>query len=114
MSETQSQLDQKPQFAVAVAVCQSWRFIFLTELRWSRLNGRAFIATIDIRTIPDAEKMSHWKALITGKQESHISGTRYSGQFQGTAWSILERKFGRPHVIIDAQIENLQSKSSET
>ena len=31
----------------------------------------------------------------------------YSGQFYGAAWSILERKFGRPHVIIDAQLESV-------
>ena len=35
----------------------------------------------------------------------------YSGQFYGAAWSILERKFGRPHVIIDAQMESLRKAS---
>ena len=29
----------------------------------------------------------------------------YSGQFYGAAWSILEKKFWRPDVIIDAQLE---------
>ena len=36
----------------------------------------------------------------------------YSGQFYGAAWSIPERDFGRPHVIIDAQLESL-SKASQ-
>ena len=31
----------------------------------------------------------------------------YSAQSYGAAWNILERKFGRPHVIIDAQLESL-------
>ena len=35
----------------------------------------------------------------------------YSGQFYGAAWSILERKFGRSHVIIDAQLESLRKAS---
>ena len=35
----------------------------------------------------------------------------YSGQFYGAAWSILERKFGNPHVIIDAQLESLRKAS---
>ena len=35
----------------------------------------------------------------------------YSGQFYGAAWSILERKFGMPHVIIDAQLESLRKAS---
>ena len=38
----------------------------------------------------------------------------YSLQFYGAAWSILEGKFGRPHVIIDAQLESSQSMSGET
>ena len=31
----------------------------------------------------------------------------YSGKFYGIAWSSLGRKFGRPHVIIKAQLESL-------
>ena len=32
----------------------------------------------------------------------------FSGQFYGAARSILQRKFGKPHVIIDAQLESLR------
>ena len=55
--------------------------------------------------------MSHLKTLLTGKARSAISGMGYSEQFYGAAWSILERKFGRPHVIIDAQLESLRKAS---
>ena len=55
--------------------------------------------------------MSHQKTLLTGKARSAISGMGYSGQFYGAAWSILERKIGRPHVIIDAQLESLRKAS---
>ena len=52
-----------------------------------------FIATVDQRPIPDSEKMSHLKTLLTGNARSAIPGLDYSGQFYGAAWSILERKF---------------------
>ena len=73
-----------------------------------------FIATVDQRPIPDSEKMSYLKTLLKGKARSAISGMGFSGQFYGAAWSILERKFGRPHVIIDATGESSHSKSGET
>ena len=44
---------------------------------WSSM----FIATVDQRPIPDSEKMSHLKTLLTGKASSEISGMGYSGQF---------------------------------
>ena len=40
-----------------------------------------FIATVDQRPIPDSEKVSHLKTLLTGKANSAISGMGYSGQF---------------------------------
>ena len=73
-----------------------------------------FIATVDQRPKPDSERMSHLKTLLTGKAKSAISGMAYSVQSYGDAWSILERKFGRPHLIIDAKLESSQSKSGKT
>ena len=69
-----------------------------------------FIATVDQRPIADSEKMSHLKTLLTGKTRSSISGMGYSGQFYGAAWSILGRKFWRPLVILDAQLESLRKQ----
>ena len=79
-------------------------------LEWPEWSNM-FIATVDQRPIPDSEKMSHLKCLLTGKARSAISGMGYSGQFYGAAWSILERKIERPHVIIDAQLESLRKAS---
>ena len=79
-------------------------------LEWPEWSSM-FIATVDQRPIPDSEKMSHLKTLLTGKAWSAISGMGYYGQFYVGAWSILERKFGRPHVIIDAQLESLRKAS---
>ena len=70
-----------------------------------------FMATVDKQSIPDSEKMSHPNTLLTGTARSAISGMGYSRQFYGAAWSILERKLGRPHVIIDAQLESLRKAS---
>ena len=79
----------------------------LEWLEWASM----FIATVDQRPISDSEKMSHLKTPLTGKARSAISGIGYSGQFYGAAWSILERKIGRPHVIIGAQLESLRKAS---
>ena len=71
-------------------------------------------ATVDQRLTegdPDSKKMSHLTILLKNKARSAISGVGYSGQFYGTARSNLERKLGRPHVIIDAQQESLRKES---
>ena len=52
--------------------------------------------------------MVHLKTLLTGKARSAVSGMGYYGQFYGAAWIILERKFERPNVIIDAQLESIR------
>ena len=69
-----------------------------------------FISTVDQRPMPDSEKMSHLKTLITGKARSAISGMGYSGQF----WCCMEHSgenYGRPHVIIDVQLDSLRKAS---
>ena len=76
-------------------------------LEWPEWSSM-FIATVDKRMIPDSEKMSHLKTLLTVKAKSAISGMGYSGHVYSAAWNILERKFGRPHIIIDAQLESLR------
>ena len=52
---------------------------------WSKM----FIETVDKRMIPDSEKMSHLKTLLTGKAKSEISGMGYSGQFHSATWTVL-------------------------
>ena len=61
-------------------------------LEWPEWSSM-FIATVDQRPIPDSEKMSYLKTLLTSKARSTVSGKGYSGQFYGAAWSNLERKF---------------------
>ena len=45
-----------------------------------------FSATVDQRPIPDSEKMSHLKTLLTGKTRSPISGMSYSILLNGAFW----------------------------
>ena len=47
-------------------------------------------------------KISQLKILLTGKAKSTVSRMGDAGQFYDAAWSILERKFGKPNVIINA------------
>ena len=79
-------------------------------LEWPEWSSM-FIATVNQRPIPDSKKMSHTKTLLTGKARSAISRMGYSGQFYDAAWSVLERKFARPHKIIDSQLESLRKAS---
>ena len=78
-------------------------------LEWPEWSSM-FLAAVDQRPILDSEKMIHLKILLTGKASSAISGMG-SGQFYGAPWSILERKFVRSHVIVDAQLVSLRKAS---
>ena len=63
-----------------------------------------FKATVHHLDIPDSEKMSQLKTLLTGKAKSAISGMGYSGEFYAQAWELLGRKFGQPYLIVGAQL----------
>ena len=54
--------------------------------------------------------MSHLKSFLTGKAKSAISGKGYSGEFYAQAWELLGRKFGRPYLIVDAQLNILHKQ----
>ena len=54
--------------------------------------------------------MSHLKTLLTAKAKSAISGMGYSGEFYAQAWELLGRKFGRPYLIVDAQLNILRKQ----
>ena len=68
---------------------------------WSSM----FLATVHSQRIPESEKMSHLKTLLTGDAKASISGMGYSGRFYDAAWRVLQKNFGRPHLIADAQLQ---------
>ena len=78
-------------------------------LEWPEWSNM-FKATVHHRDIPDSEKMSHLKTLLTGKAKSAISETGYSGEFYALACELLGRKFGRPYLIVDAQLNMLRKQ----
>ena len=92
----------------------------LPKLKLSSFNGNPlkypewsnmFKATVHHRDMPDSEKMSHLKILLTGKAKSAISGMGYSGEFfYAQAWEFLGWKFGRPYLIVDAQLNILRKQ----
>ena len=47
---------------------------------------------------------------MTGKPKSAISGMGYSGEFYAQAWELLGRKFGRPYLIVDGQLNTLRKQ----
>ena len=63
---------------------------------WSNM----FKATVLHRNIPDSEKMSHLKTLLTGEAKSSILEIGYSGEFYAQARDLLGRKFGRPYLSL--------------
>ena len=69
-----------------------------------------FKATVHHRDIPDSEKMSHLKTLLTDKAQSATSGMGYSGEFYAQKWKLLRQKFGRPYLIVDAQLNILRKQ----
>ena len=73
---------------------------------WSNM----FKATVQHRDIPNSEKMSPLKTLLTGKAKSAISGMGYSREFYAQAWELLGRKFGQPYLIVDAQLNILRKQ----
>ena len=69
-----------------------------------------FKAMVHHRNIPDSEKMSRLKTLLTSKAKSAISGMGYSGEFYAQAWELLGRMFGQPYLIVDAQLNLLRKQ----
>ena len=70
-----------------------------------------FLATVDSSSISNDEKMSHLKALLTGKAKRAVNGLGYSGTMYVEAWNTLQRKFGQPHPIVSSQLANIQNFS---
>ena len=73
-----------------------------------------FVATVHNRTIPNSEKMSHLKTLLTGKKRAAIASMGYSGDLYGEAWALLERRFGRHYIIVEAQLNTLPKSTGNS
>ena len=56
--------------------------------------------------------MNHLKTLMTVKARAAIKSMGYSGDLYDKAWDLLERRFGRPYLIVEAQLNNLRSRQA--
>ena len=78
-------------------------------LEWPEWSNM-FVATVHNRAIPNSEKMSHLKTMLTGKARAAIASMGYSGDLYGEAWALLERRFGQPYLIVEAQLNTLRNQ----
>ena len=56
--------------------------------------------------------MSHLETLLTGKARAAIESTGYWGDLYDKTSAFLERKFGRPYLIVEAQFNTLQNQQA--
>ena len=63
-----------------------------------------FLSTVHAANIDTSLKMNHLKTLVTGKAKEVIAGLGYTGDMYDVAWNTLVAHFGRPQVVINAQL----------
>ena len=72
-------------------------------LEWPEWSG-LFLSTVHAANIDTSLKMNHLKTLVTGKAKEVIAGLGYTGDMYDIAWNTLVAPFGRPQVVVNAQL----------
>ena len=72
---------------------------------WSQL----FQATVHAANIDDSVKMNHLKTMVTGKAKEAIAGLGYTAEMYIVAWNVLVRNFGKPQMVVNAQLKRIYS-----
>ena len=72
-------------------------------LEWPEWSG-LFLSTVHAANIDASLKMNHLKTLVTGKAKEVIVGLGYTGDMYDIAWNTLDAHFGRPQVVVNAQL----------
>ena len=72
---------------------------------WSQL----FQATVHASNIDDSVKMNHLKTMVTGKAKEAIAGLGYTAEMYNVAWNVLVRNFGKPQMVVNAQLKRIYS-----
>ena len=70
---------------------------------WSVL----FLSTVHVANIDTSLKMNHLKTLVTGKAKEVIAGLGYTGDMFDVAWNTLVAHFGKPQVVVNAQLRQI-------
>ena len=74
---------------------------------WSQL----FQATVHAANMDDSVKMNHLKTMVTGKAKEAIAGLGYTAEMYNVAWNVLVRNFGKPQMVVNAQLKRIYSFS---
>ena len=72
---------------------------------WSQL----FQATVHAANIDDSVKMNHLKTMVTGKAKEANAGLGYTAEMYNVAWNVLVRNFGKPQMVVNAQLKGIYS-----
>ena len=75
-------------------------------LEWPEWSG-LFLSTVHAAKIATSLKMNHLKTLVTGKAKEVIAGLGYTGDMYDIAWNTLVAHFGRPQVVVNAQLRRI-------
>ena len=75
-------------------------------LEWPEWSG-LFLSTVHAANIDASLKMNHLKTLVTGKAKGVIAGLGYTGDMYDIAWITLVAHFGRPQVVVNAQLRQI-------
>ena len=83
----------------------------LTEFSGDPLEWPEWCELFDVivhqKKLSDTEKMQYLKTSLTGQAKAAISGLGFSSQSYYQAWDVLCKKFGRPRVIVEAQLKKI-------
>ena len=79
-------------------------------MEWPEWSG-LFFSTAHAANIADSLKMNHLKTLVTGEAKEVISGLGYTGAMYDVAWNTLFAHFGRPQLVVNAQLRRIYSNS---
>ena len=72
---------------------------------WSQL----FQATVHAANMDDSVKMNHLKTMVMGKAKEAIAGLGYTAEMYNVAWNVLVRNFGKPQMVVNAQLKRIYS-----
>ena len=75
-------------------------------MEWPEWSG-LFLSTVHAANIDASLKMNHLKTLVTGKAKEVLAGLGYTGDINGIAWNTLVAQFGRPQVVVNAQLRRI-------
>ena len=72
---------------------------------WSQLLQ----ATVHAANMDDSVKMNHLKTMVTGNAKEAIAGLGYTAEMYNVAWNVLVQNFGKPPMVVNAQLKRIYS-----